>query len=257
MIQEILSLEKDARLEYLKKNKSLIFKEKKLQMKKADGIGMTVKQNAVKKEASDKLSIKAVINTTNVLDSHMDLHVPGIWNKSLADKDTHLLLQEHEMKFDHVISENAKAYVQSFSFRELGYDMPGTTQALMFDAQPDMSDNPFMYKKYAEGKVKQHSVGMMYVNGFLAINTEEKGYEEEKEIWDKYYPEIANPEMADEYGFFFVVTEAKVIEGSAVLLGSNSITPTYSTSLPSSDTKNDSRENTIKEIKGIFKSLNN
>ena len=37
---------------------------------------------------------------------------------------------------------------------------------------------------------------------------------------------LKNVEKANEDGFFYVVLEAKVIEGSAVPLGSNHITPT-------------------------------
>ena len=46
--------------------------------------------------------------------------------------------------------------------------------------------------------------------------------------WDKYYPIVANKEVADERGFFWIVSEAKIIEGSAVVMGSNSATPTLS-----------------------------
>ena len=53
---------------------------------------------------------------------------------------------------------------------------------------------------------------------------------EEKKIWDKYYPVVANKEIADECGYFWVVTEAKVIEGSAVPIGSNQATPTLNIS---------------------------
>jgi hypothetical protein len=39
---------------------------------------------------------------------------------------------------------------------------------------------------------------------------------------------IANQTKADECGYFFAVTEARVIEGSAVVRGSNIATPTIS-----------------------------
>ena len=50
-------------------------------------------------------------------------------------------------------------------------------------------------------------------------------YSSEKANWDKYYPMVANKELADQKGFFWAVTEAKVIEGSAVVKGSNECTP--------------------------------
>lgn len=50
-------------------------------------------------------------------------------------------------------------------------------------------------------------------------------YKEEKKVWDKYYPDIANKGTADERGYFWVVKQAAVIEGSAVVKGSNQYTP--------------------------------
>ena len=85
-----------------------------------------------------------------------------------------------------------------------------------------------MFKQYANGWVKNHSVGMRYVKIDLAINSESELDKDEKALWDKYYPIVANKEVADERGYFWIVSEAKVIEGSAVVMGSNSATPTLS-----------------------------
>jgi hypothetical protein len=48
-----------------------------------------------------------------------------------------------------------------------------------------------------------------------------------------------NPEVANDYGYFWAVTTAKYVEGSAVVFGSNSATPTLSvkTSAPESTPK--------------------
>ena len=58
----------------------------------------------------------------------------------------------------------------------------------------------------------------------MAVNDEDYGAE--FEAWEKYYPMIANKAEADRAGYFWAVTEATEIEGSAVPLGSNSATPT-------------------------------
>ena len=83
-----------------------------------------------------------------------------------------------------------------------------------------------MFDKYKQGKVKNHSVGMQYVSIKMAINDER--YTEEKATWDKYIEMIANKSDAEAQGYFWAVTEAKVIEGSAVIRGSNYATPTQS-----------------------------
>ena len=84
--------------------------------------------------------------------------------------------------------------------------------------------NAYMLDQYAKGYVKNHSVGMKYVKLSLAINDED--YKEEFAVWNEYIDIIANKQNTIENGFFYAVKEAKVIEGSAVPLGSNTITPT-------------------------------
>ena len=174
----------------------------------------------------ESLNVKVVINTTNFLDSHGDVHVNGIWNKSVKDNVSYLHLQEHEREFDKVITDSAKGYVQSMTWKKLGLPYDGKTEALIFESTIDKKRNEFMLNQYANGWVKNHSVGMRYVQLELAINTEAEYDKEYKALWDEFYPIIANKENADERGYFWVVKEAKIIEGSAVVMGSNSATPT-------------------------------
>jgi hypothetical protein len=98
----------------------------------------------------------------------------------------------------------------------------------MFDAEIDSDRNEYMFEQYAKGRVKNHSVGMSYVKIAMCVNDESKSWAEEKANWDKYYPEVVNKEVADNTGYFWAVTEAKIIEGSAVVIGSNPWTPTMS-----------------------------
>jgi hypothetical protein len=62
---------------------------------------------------------------------------------------------------------------------------------------------------------------------------------------------VANQDAAEEKGFFWAVKEAKVIEGSAVPLGSNWITPTLDNNknepLDSTHKNNGPSEDTQKE----------
>ena len=197
----------------------------------------TYKKIDVNKEAglisSDptKLSVKVVMNTTNVIDSHMDLHMPGLWTKTVSDNNFFLHLQEHEMKFDKIITENATPSVVTMQWKKLGIDVDGKTQALIFTSEIDADRNSFMFDQYSKGYVKNHSVGMRYVPGkyLMCVNSTEKYWAEEKANWDKYISAAINPAAAEEKGFFYVVLEAKLIEGSAVVIGSNRITPTLTT----------------------------
>jgi hypothetical protein len=163
------------------------------------------------------------------MDSHGDVHMAGIWNKSLKETKLIYLLQEHQMKFDKIISDKVKASIKTMSWSELGFtNLKGDTQALVFDAVIDAERNEFMFEQYLKGYVKEHSVGMRYISMDLCINSEDKYYIDEKENWDKYIKEVANKDEAIAQGFFWAVTEAKIMEGSAVVKGSNYATPTIS-----------------------------
>jgi hypothetical protein len=208
---------------------------KKSVTKNADAVSYgyieTVSKNATDKaiasaDLPETLNVKVVINTTNFLDSHGDLHINGIWNKSVSDNKTFLHLQEHRRDFGNVITDSAKGSVETMTWKKLGLPYEGKTEALIFESTIDKLRNGFMLKQYANGWVKNHSVGMRYVNLELAINSEAEYDKEYKELWDKYYPVVANKELADERGYMWIVTEAKIIEGSAVVMGSNSATPT-------------------------------
>ena len=186
------------------------------------GVDITVEDPSI-------LRAKLVINTTNLIDSHMDCHISGIWKKSLQETKQLYLLQEHEMEFDKIIADSVvdelKASTETLSFKSIGFDYPGNTEALIFDVQIKKDVNEFMFDLYRKGRVTQHSVGMRYIKIFLCVDSNEAMYSSEKANWDKYYPMVANKELADQKGFFWAVTEAKVIEGSAVVKGSNECTP--------------------------------
>jgi len=141
-----------------------------------------------------------------------------------------LLLQEHQMDFDKVIADsvndNLKANTETIEWKQLGYNFIGSTEALIFNAQIKKDVNEFMFNLYRKGRVLNHSVGMRYVKMFLCINSNEAAYSSEKANWEKYYPVVVNPQIADEKGYFWAITEAMVIEGSAVVKGSNEFTPT-------------------------------
>jgi len=219
----------------LRENKSALIAQKKMITKEADSVvflvtaknemGETIKSNSLGVDELTTLKMELVINTTNVMDSHSDVHLKGIWNKSVKEKKGLYLLQEHKMKFDSIITDNVKASVKELLWSEVGADYNGKTEALVFSVEVDKKRNPFMFEQYAKGYVKNHSVGMRYVKIELALNSESKYDQEEKEVWDKYISEVANKEQAEEQGYFWAVSQAKIIEGSAVPVGSNTITP--------------------------------
>ena len=231
--------EKEELFDFLASKESDLIAEKKFEVKIADPHCIALPQS---KEDANKASIadlqlagrmqgKLVINTTNIMDSHSDVHIPGLWKKTLKENKGFHLLQEHQMRFDKVISDpdQVKAFTETLSWKELGFrKFKGDTQALIFDALIEKTRNEFMFGQYSNGFVKNHSVGMRYMKLFLAMNSESVEHSGRKEVWDKYIDSIVNIKDAENQGYFWAVTEAQIIEGSAVVRGSNVVTPTMS-----------------------------
>jgi hypothetical protein len=248
--------------DFLIKNKSTLIAQKMNSFKCADAfsgyfcepseietIDFANKNDISQEEllSKDSFNVVAVINTTNVMDSHKDVHLPSIWNKSIKENKRVMHLQEHKShSFEAIIADgkDLSVSVKNIAWKDLGYDAEGETQALLFKSTIRKERNPYMYEQYAKGYVQNHSVGMRYVKMALAVNDEK--YEEEFKNWEKYIGDVMNKQEAEESGYFWAVTEAKVIEGSAVPLGSNQITPTISIKFePSDDTQQQEAEKSL------------
>src|SRR5690606_31668662 len=134
--------------EFLVKNEELIFHAKKSELKKADSIycdAMYVNDkggNVSKEEAiaiagnTNLLKAQLIINTTNWFDSHYDVHIDGLWKKSLSDnkRKGFYLLNSHSRRFEDVISEGCLAEAKIMAWKELGVNLSGSTEALVFTA---------------------------------------------------------------------------------------------------------------------------
>lgn len=239
--------------EWMHINKEMLIAQKiNGEMKRADAFAAPLilpdfhdeveKANKPVTEDIDSLKVKVVINTTNLMDYHSDVHIPGLWTKSLKENKRIMHLQEHEMKFSAIISDRAdlKAYTQTMTWKELGYNYPGETQALIFESTVKRDRNKFMFEEYKAGRVDNHSVGMRYVKIDLAIN--DKEFPDEYKAWNKYIDQVANRTDVEEQGYFWPVLEAKAIEGSAVPAGSNWITPTLENNMKSEPPKSTPNE---------------
>lgn len=172
----------------------------------------------------DLIEIKTVINTTNVIDSHMDLHLKDIWNKTVKDNPFSYHLKQHKNEFEAIISNHAKSYNEKMNFKDLGIDADFEMTANINQFILDKRKQDFMYGQYVDGNVKQHSIGMMYVDLDIAFYDEES--KKEMDFFNEMIELAINPEIAIERGYVYIVREAKKREGSAVVFGSNSITPT-------------------------------
>lgn len=256
--------DKEKEMDWLAENCEELICEAKTQIKYADAFGTPIQHTPtygfVNSEANkgvsgvsdeaDHFGVKAIINTTNLFDSHKDVHLPGLWNKSLKTYTRMKHLQEHSMRFKDVIADkkDLSASVQEYEWKELGYQIEGKTQALQFDSNIRKSRNSYMFEQYKDGHVDNHSVGMQYVKVLFAMNSDKDQHAQYKINWDKYIDQVANKGDAEKSGYMWLVLEAKAIEGSAVVAGSNFVTPTLNSAKHSDNESETVEEATEKEM---------
>lgn len=247
--------------DWLIANKQILIAQKKSVMKFADSIvasmnlfvervGTSYKADSIPVDAK-KIIVESIINTTKLFDSHGDVHIDGLWNKSIKETKQNYLVKEHNFSFDGIVSDAVKVSTKDISWSDLGFDYAGKTQALVYTSEIDSTDSTGMFDRYKTGKVNQHSVGMRYVKLQLAVDN--KRYPEEQKAWKDYYDMIANKSEVDAAGYFWAVTEAKNIEGSAVVKGSNFVTPTTSVTEVKDEPEKSTRAESLQALDFSFK----
>jgi hypothetical protein len=241
--------DKKSLFNYLSENKKDLIAKKKsmpiysdvigLDVSKIGKTGLSEKANNPIMENVDTLRVKVVANTANWMDSHSDVLLRNSWQKSIQERKNFIPhLHDHIHEISAKVGEVVDIFGQDLSYSELGIAGIGTTQALIFITDIMKSYNEKVFNQYKMGRVNQHSIGLQYVKIQLAIN--DADFKDEHEVWNKYNDDIINKSHAEKQGFFWAVQEIKLIENSAVLFGSNEITPTLDNNLktePSADTQ--------------------
>lgn len=251
---------------YLKENKDLIVSNKKANKTKSapwKAHVATKGGEAIKGlDGMEDGFIYPIINTTKIMDSHNDVHADGIWDKSLNEAGANVVYaQNHDLSIGSIIGfqKDVTPFVQMVAWKDIGESFEGSTQALTYKVKVHDSA-PTQAKAIIEDKIPiQNSVRMQYVKMSLAVLSDDADMKEENATFGKHIDTIANKELVKEQGYFWLQTEAKVIEeGSMVVRGSNSATPiTYPTkdiqppsstdnNEPSQDTQNTSDDKASK-----------
>lgn len=223
----------------LKKNESRLIDIRKTERFSSSISGVLRQVGDTSKFAVEDGYIYPIINTTNYMDSHSDVHLSGLWNKSFSEQKGKIYyVADHDLSIKSIIAfkEDVEMMLIDTTFKELGYNLEGSTQALVFKIAKDKIQLE-QAKQIIESKRDiQHSVRMRYINIKLAMNSTNPDYAENKQVFDQYLPLIANKEKAIEQGYYYAVTEAAISkEGSMVPFGSNDITPLIQKK-PSKDT---------------------
>ena len=221
----------------LYENKSLIIESKKAEIYKSHekGLSIITNQNSISKISEttksfemDNDSYYFVVNSSNILDSHTDMHIDGNWEKTVKEQQGKVyLVFDHQLKRNDIIAmkKDIEMFTATLPYKAIGKDYPGDAYCLVYKIKKSAIINEDAKTWLEKGYDFEASVRMQYMDLDVAFDSAYKDYAKEKENFDKYYPLIANKEDHDEIVYFWVVKQAKnVMESSLVLFGSNSAT---------------------------------
>jgi hypothetical protein len=185
-----------------------------------------------------ELPVDIVANMSGWCDSYMDVMIKDNWNKSINDVGASgqklvYHLKNHGTYYqyttDAIIGKNPVLYTQMTDLSQFAFKSDiKKAQALMMKSVVCKDYDEKCYCLYRDKQIMQHSIGLQYIKIYLCLDSTEEDDVMYKENWDKYYPQVINKEKVDNKGYFWAVTEAKILEVSAVLFGANELTPVAS-----------------------------
>lgn len=220
-------------IEEIVKNKAQLIELKKSTVKHSDCQVVTDESTVIKSLSTNNIDdlesgivTRSIVgNTYNWLDSHGDVHVGNTFKKSISERANKVFhLHDHKHEVTAIVGKFQSIEERSIDWLDLGVSKTGQTTVLIASSNIEKELNPKIFKMYVGSEIDQHSVGMVYTKIDLAVN--DKDYKDEFAVWNKYIDQIGNRKKAEEQGYFWAVSEAKLIEISAVLMGSNELTPT-------------------------------
>lgn len=221
----------------LRENNEIIIESKKSLIQKSceKGISVTCKSLDLLKFTDQLKGIKIddnfyyiAVNSTRILDSHDDLHIDGIWKKSIKEQQgKNYLVVDHDLAIKSVVvrKEHIEMFTAKIPFSLIGKPYDGETEALIYKVAKDKIKDETIKEWLESGDYIEGSVRMQYVTVLLAMDSNNPEDATEKANYDEYYPLIANKEDFEYIYYFYVIKEAKnVKESSLVVFGSNSST---------------------------------
>ena len=233
--------------EFLVTNKKALINEKKsIPVKFCDSFQQNVvvkfktKSGAVKDAVTeetedptdtDVIRVEVIANTALWMDSQSDVLLVDAAKRSIQQRKMFMVhISNHDYKIQSKVGEVVDVQLRVMDWKDLGVNIPGQTQVIVFITDVMKSYDEKIFNQYKAGKINQHSIGLCYVSGGLELAINDPLYEKEIDFWNKYIDTIGNKDEAIAQGWFWVVSEIKLLENSAVLFGSNILTPTLTTS---------------------------
>jgi hypothetical protein len=250
---------------YLRSNEKQIISQKKSMPIKSDvfdwGCLPVNEKQTVKEDgtpmAEGEIEVNAIANLSGWCDSYMDVMIKDNWNKTIADKSIVYHLKDHDYETGSIVGKNPELYTKNFNLEYFGITSDvQKAQALMMRSIVPKEYDKKTYLLYKDNQIKQHSIGLRYVQIVLCLDSaleEDKDY---KKNWDKYYSNVINKDVVDVYGYFFAVIESRILENSCVLFGANVNTGVFSTSSKADDESLEIKEKAADEAPTASKKRN-
>ena len=222
----------------LKENLTIIEDQKKAKVYESYKKGQSVNLKPIDASKFDVEQQKALnldsrfyyvaFNSTRILDSHDDMHVDGIWKKTVQEKQfKNYVVTDHELEVLNTVVR--KEYVEMFTakipFSLLGKSYEGNTEVLIYKFPKDKVQIPVVKDWLDSGDSLEGSVRMKYIKFLFCLDSNNPDDAHFKANYDKYYEMIANKNDFEYIPYFFAILEASnERESSFVINGSNHVT---------------------------------
>ncbi|WP_435415874.1 hypothetical protein [Polaribacter aestuariivivens] len=196
-----------------------------------------LKSIAIKSDLKeDEIEADVITNMAGWCDSYMDVLIPDCWDKTIKEKgasNKQLIyhLKNHWYSTDDIIAGNVVMSSKYLDLEQFNIESDlKQGQALIGSSIVKKKYDAKCYHLYCDDEIKQHSIGLRYVKIHLCMNSDEDEHNYEKENWNKYIKYVINKEKVEGRGYFWAITEIKLLEYSAVLFGANELTTVQGTS---------------------------
>lgn len=229
---------KEELFEALKSNLSIIEDQKKAKIYESYKKGQSVNMKPIDVSKFDLEQQKALklddnyyyigFNTTRILDSHEDVHIDGLWKKTIQEKQyKNYVVTDHELEVLNTVvrKESVEMFTAKVPFSVMGKSYPGNTEVLIYKFPKDKVQIPVVKEWLDSGDELQGSVRMRYIKFAFCMDSNNPDDAEAKANYDKYYEHIANKDDFEYIPYFFAILEASnEKECSFVIYGSNPVT---------------------------------
>ena len=199
-------------------------KEEHLRKKLSNPYKARTVEKAVKDVDLETRTVTGVFNSSFFIDSDLDMLLPGAAAKSIQERGVNST-KGNKIKHlkDHDWSKNI-ARIDVLDERQVvidGKEMEGIYHESFY---PETQDSTDLLIKIQEGMYDARSIGFSYEK--IVFCERDSQNDDYAKNFETYAPQAINPEVAEETGYFWVVKEIRLWEGSDVSFGANRLTPT-------------------------------